>query len=71
MIGEVSIGGVYVPSLLLFACAAVIVTAVLSRLLSLVGFYRLVANRPVTDISLFLLLLAAIVWVTTAWGLHP
>jgi len=71
MIGEVSIGGVYVPSLLLFACAAVILTAVLSRLLSLVGFYRLVANRPVTDISLFLLVLAAIVWVTTAWGLHP
>ena len=71
MIGDVSIGGVYVPSLLLFACAAVILTAVLSRLLSLVGFYRLVANRPVTDISLFLLLLAAIVWVTTAWGLRP
>ena len=71
MIGEVSIGGVYVPSLLLFACAAVIVTAVLSRLLSLVGFYRLVANRPVTDISLFLLLLAAIAWVTKAWGLRP
>jgi len=70
MIGEVSIGGVYVPSLLLFACAAVIVTAVLSRLLSLVGFYRLVANRPVTDISFFLLLLAAIAWVTKAWGLR-
>jgi len=70
MIGEVSIGGVYVPSLLLFACAAVILTAVLSRLLSLVGFYRLVANRPVTDISFFLLLLAAIAWVTKAWGLR-
>ena len=70
MIGDVSIGGVYVPSLLLFACAAVILTAVLSRLLSLVGFYRLVASRPVTDISLFLLLLAAIAWVTKAWGLR-
>ena len=70
MIGEVSIGGVYVPSLLLFACAAVILTAVLPRLLSLVGFYRLVANRPVTDISFFLLLLAAIAWVTKAWGLR-
>ena len=70
MIGDVSIGGVYVPSLLLFACAAVILTAVLSRLLSLGGFYRLVANRPVTDISFFLLLLAAIAWVTKAWGLR-
>src|SRR5262249_56383495 len=71
MIGELSIGGVYVPSLLLFACAAVILTAVLSRLLSMVGFYRLVANRPLTHISLFFLLLAALVWVTAAGGLRP
>ena len=70
MIGEVSIGGVYIPSLLLFACAAVILTALLSRLLSLIGFYWLVAYRPVTDISLFLLLLAAILWLTEGWGLR-
>src|SRR5262249_4303944 len=55
MIGEVSIGGVYVPSLLLFACAAVILTAVLSRLLSLVGFYPLGGHPPRTRISLFFL----------------
>jgi uncharacterized protein DUF1656 len=71
MISEVSIGGVYVPSLLLFACAVVILTAGLSRLLSLIGFYRLVANRPVTDISIFVLLLAAIVCLTEGWGLRP
>lgn len=70
MIGEVSIGGVYIPSLLLFACAAVILTGLLSRLLSLVGFYRLVAYRPVIDISLFLLVLAAIVRLTEGWGLR-
>jgi hypothetical protein len=70
MIGEVSIGGVYIPSLLLFASAAVILTALLSRFLSLVGFYRLVVYRPVTDIALFFLLLAAIVWLTEGWGLR-
>jgi hypothetical protein len=70
MIGEVSIGGVYIPSLLLFACAAIILTALLSRLLSLIGFYSLVADRPVTNIAFFLLLLAALVWLTERWGLH-
>jgi hypothetical protein len=70
MIGEVSIGGVYIPTLLLLGCAAVILTGLVSRLLSLVGFYRLVAYRPVTDIALFLLMLAAIVWLTEGWGLR-
>lgn len=70
MIGEISIGGVYIPVLLMFVGAAVILTAVLSRLLSLVGFYRLVAYRPITNIALFLLLLAALVWLTERWGLH-
>jgi hypothetical protein len=70
MIGEVSIGGVYIPTLLLLGCAAVILTGLVSRLLSLVGFYRLVAYKPVTDIALFLLVLAAIVWLTEGWGLR-
>jgi hypothetical protein len=70
MIGEVSIGGVYIPSLLFFACAAAILTALLSNLLSLLGFYRLVADRAVTNIALFLLLLAAVVRLTERWGLH-
>ncbi|HEX9464003.1 MAG TPA: DUF1656 domain-containing protein [Alphaproteobacteria bacterium] len=70
MIGEVSIGGVYIPSLLLFGCGAVILTGLLSRVLSLVGFYRLVTYRPITDIALFLLVLAAIVWLTESWGLR-
>jgi hypothetical protein len=70
MIGEISVDGVYIPSLLVFVCAAVILTGLLSRLLSLVGFYRLVVYRPVTDIAIFLLLLAALVWFTAGWGLR-
>ena len=70
MIGEISIDGVYVPSLLVFVCAAVILTVLLSRLLSLVGFYRLVVYQPVTDIAIFFLLLAALVWFTSGWGLR-
>jgi hypothetical protein len=70
MIGEVSIGGVYIPSLLLLAVAAVVLTALLSRLLSAIGFYRFVVYRPLTDIAFFVLLLAAMVWITSGWGLR-
>lgn len=70
MIGEISIGGVYVPTLLLFACIDVALFALLSRVLSLLGFYRLIAYRPVIDLALLLLLLAAIVRITEGWGLR-
>jgi len=70
MIGEISVDGVYIPALLVFACAAVVFAGLLSRLLSLVGFYRLVVYRPVTDIALFFLILSAIVWFTQRFGLH-
>ena len=70
MIGEISIGGVYFPSLLLFVVAAVALTGLLARSLSAMGLYRLVASRPLTDLALFLLLLAAIVWLTARWGLR-
>jgi Protein of unknown function (DUF1656) len=70
MIGEISIGGVYIPSLLLLGCAAVVLMTLLSRLLSGVGFYRLVVYRPLADIAFFLLLLAAIAWLTARWGLR-
>lgn len=70
MIGEISVGGVYIPSLLMFACIAIILTGLVSRLLSLLGFYRLVTYRPVTDIAIFFLLLGAIVWFTERWGLR-
>ena len=70
MIGEISIGGVYIPSLLLLVLAAVVLMALLSRFLAAVGFYRLVAHRPLADIAFFLLLLAAIAWITGRWGLR-
>jgi hypothetical protein len=70
MIGEISVVGVYIPTLLLLVPAAVVLSALLSRFLSAVGFYQLVAYRPLTDIALFLLLLAVIAWLTADWGLR-
>jgi hypothetical protein len=70
MIGEISIGGVYIPSLLLLVLVAVMLVALLSRLFSMVNLYRFVTYRPLADIALFLLLLAAVVWITDRWGLR-
>ena len=70
MIGEISIGGVYIPSLLLLVLVAVVLVIPLSRFLAAVGFYRLVVYRPLADSALILLLLAAIAWITGCWGLR-
>jgi Protein of unknown function (DUF1656) len=70
MIGEISIGGVYIPSLLPLVLVAVVLVMLLSRLLVAVGFYRLVVYRPLADTAFFLLLLAAVVWITDRWGLR-
>lgn len=71
MIGEVSIGGVFLPSLLVLAIAALAIVVLLSRLLALVGAYRLVAYRPLVDVALFLLILGLLAFLTTTYGLHP
>jgi hypothetical protein len=71
VIGEISISGVYVPALLLHACVAIVLVWLLSRLSSTIGVYRLLAYRPLADIALFVLLLAAIAWLTEDWGLQP
>jgi hypothetical protein len=71
MIGEVSIGGVYLPALLVLALLALALTGVLSRLFQLIGFYRLVAYRPLVDVALFLLLLGLLALLTAPLGLHP
>jgi hypothetical protein len=70
MIGEISVGGVFIPSLIILVLVAIVLTATFSRLLSWVGFYQLVLYRPLADLALFLLLLGAVVWLTSGWGLR-
>lgn len=64
MTGEISIGGVYLPSILLLAVAALILTGIVSRLLNLVGAYRVIAYRPLVDLALFVLLLGLLALLT-------
>ncbi len=71
MIGEVSIGGVYLPVLLLLGLIALGLTGLLSRLLAVIGFYRLVAYRPLVDLAIFMLILGSLAYFTTPPGYHP
>lgn len=68
MIGDVVLGGVYFPALLLLGLAALVLTALVSWLFNLAGVYRLFAYRPLADIALFVLLLGGLVLVTTGLG---
>ncbi|MFW2851376.1 DUF1656 domain-containing protein [Sphingomonas sp. TX0543] len=61
MSGEISIAGVYMPGLLLLAIAALVLTAVLTRLLGLIGAYRLIAYRPLVDVALYVIVLGLLV----------
>lgn len=59
MIGEVSIGGVYMPALLFLSLITFVATTIAIRLMTILGVYRLVAARPLVDLSLFAILLWA------------
>ncbi|MEG8029827.1 DUF1656 domain-containing protein [Sphingomonas aerolata] len=64
MTGEISIGGVYLPTLLLLAIAAVVLTGVATRLLAFAGVYRAVTYRPLVDLALFILILGLLALLT-------
>jgi hypothetical protein len=67
MIGEVDIYGVFVPILLVWGVIALLLTAVLRRVLARIGFYRLVWHRPLVDLSLLVIIMAAVAAVLPRW----
>jgi hypothetical protein len=69
MIGEVSIGGVFMPALLVLGAFALVATALLTQLLQVIGVYRVVAYRPLVDLAIFVLILGLIVLLTAPLGL--
>ncbi|WBO22980.1 DUF1656 domain-containing protein [Sphingomonas abietis] len=70
MIGEISIGGVFVPPLLLLGALALLLAGILSRLFQIIGVYRYVAYRPLVDCALFVLLLGLLVVLSAPFGPH-
>jgi hypothetical protein len=70
MNSEIEIYGVFVPSLLVSVGAALLLTAGLRRLLRGFGFYRLVWHRPLFDTALLVIVLGAVVAISTR-GVAP
>lgn len=71
MIGEVSIGGVFIPTLLLVGVAAAALTLLATRLVAAFGLYRFVAYRALIDVCLFVFILGLLAWVLPLLGITP
>ncbi len=66
MIGEFEFGGVLFPAVLAWAIAAIILRALLTRVLSVIGFYRLVWHRGLFELALLVILWAAVAAIAGA-----
>jgi hypothetical protein len=69
--GEISIDGVFVPTLLVLGIVAMLLTMLLARLFNAFGLYRFVAYRALVDLCLFVLLLGLLAWATPSIGFRP
>jgi hypothetical protein len=67
MIGELSLYGVLVPSLMVWTAIAVALTAVLRAALRLAGLYRLVWHPALFDLALFVIVLGGVVTLASSW----
>ena len=57
---EVNLGGVFLPAALVWAGIAILLSSLISRALSRMGFYALVWHRALFDAALFVLFWGAI-----------
>ena len=64
MLRELALFGALAPSLLLYFFAAIVLFLVLDRLLTRLGFYRLLWHPPLARFGLFLCLFSMLVLVT-------
>ena len=67
MIGELDLYGVFIPPLLAWGVIALPITMALRFILARVGFYRLVWHRPLVDLSLLIIVMAAVAAIPPAW----
>jgi hypothetical protein len=66
VIGELDIGGVFAPSLLIWALVALAISLPVRRLLDRFGAYRFVWHRGLFDIALVLVLWGVVAASATA-----
>ncbi|WP_336957947.1 DUF1656 domain-containing protein [Sphingobium aquiterrae] len=70
MIGEIALGGVFVPTLLLLGGVATVLSFLLMRLLAYFGLYRFLAYRALVDVSLYVLVLGLLVLLVPLVDIH-
>jgi hypothetical protein len=68
MIGEFDIGGVFIPSLLVWGMVAFFLSMFLRRILIIVGFYRLVWHRGLFDLALIAILWGSVTALASSYG---
>ena len=68
MIGEISLDGLYLPPLLLLVLAALVVARVLNLALARTGLYRFVWHPALFDLSLFVIVLGTLAYLTRYWS---
>jgi hypothetical protein len=71
MNGEIAIAGVYMPTILLLAVIASLLTMLLLRLIDRAGLYRFVAYRALVDLCLYIMVLGALSLLAPHIGFHP
>lgn len=71
MNGETSIMGIYMPTILVLAVAAAVLTMLLLRLLDYLGVYRFVAFRALVDVCVYIMVLGALSLLAPQIGFHP
>jgi hypothetical protein len=64
MIGEIDIFGVFVPAVLVLMLIAYLINVVIGKVLTRIGFYRLVWHRSIFDLGIYVFVLAAVIVVS-------
>jgi hypothetical protein len=68
MIGEFDLGGVFIPSAVVWAAVAIIVSLFVRRLLHLIGFYSLVWHRGLFELALLAILWGFVTYLASSYG---
>jgi len=62
MIGEINLGGVFVPSIVLWCIAALIILLLIKKILARYYFYRHVWQHTLFNFAIFVIILGGIVF---------
>jgi hypothetical protein len=70
MTGEIALGGIFIPTLLLLSLVALILAWIVTRLIGAAGLYRFLAYRAAVDLSIFVLILGGLAILVPTLGIR-